>query len=265
MRIGICGSYQTIGQLTPIPCDYIEEGVQDFLVPERPQQEFDAILARARSLPIAVETANRFFPGDLKLVSSPSQSVDAARLERYVRTALARAERSGIEILVFGSPAARSCPSDCAYEDAIAQISDHLQRWGPWARDHGVIIVVEPIRRGEANNLNTVAEAGALVAGLSIPGILLLADTYHMACNGEAPDTALPFSEILVHAHTAEMRDRAAPGTFGEDLRRYFAAFKRASYDRRISIECDWLNFSAQAAAAVASVREQWDGASAGT
>ncbi len=265
MRVGICTSWEEMARISPPPCDYIEEGVQDFLVPERPREEFEDILARARSLPIAVEAANRFFPADLKLVSSPSQAVDAARVERYVRTALARAEQSGIEILVFGSPAARACPADCAYEDAVDQIAEHLRRWGPWARDHGVTIVLEPIRRGESNNLNTVAECGALVGGLARPGILLLADTYHMACNGEAPDTVLPFSEILVHAHTAEKRDRAAPGTHGEDLRPYFAALKRAGYDRRISIECNWRDLGAQVAAAVTSVREQWDGATSGT
>src|SRR5690348_12310784 len=105
MRIGICASYEMMTELTAIPCDYFEENVQEYLIPERPQDEFEENLRRARTLPVAVEAANRLLPADLKLVSSPSQAVDTARVERYVRTALKRAEQSGIGILVFGSAA----------------------------------------------------------------------------------------------------------------------------------------------------------------
>jgi len=258
MRFGVCAGYQQVATWETIPFDYLEEGVQRFLMPERPQEEFERALRGAQALPVPVEAANAMLPADLVLIETASQRVDAARLERYVRTALARAEQAGIRLIVFGSGAARRCPPDGSLEEATRQVGEQLARWSGWASEYGVTFALEPLGRGETNVLNTVAEAAALIEALDLPNVRLLVDTYHMACNGEAVESLVAAVPLLAHVHVAELRERAAPGRHGEDFRPYFAPLRGGGYDRRISIECDWQDFAAEIAPAVATLRAQW-------
>ncbi|HWE60715.1 MAG TPA: sugar phosphate isomerase/epimerase family protein [Chloroflexota bacterium] len=263
MRIGICASYQQVAALDSISFDYLEESVQRFLLPEQPHEQFEQQLHRARLLPLPIEAANVLLPSGLKLVATPSQQVDQARLERYIRTVLRRAEQAGIRVIVFGSGAARACPPDGERADAERQVGEHLARWGEWARQHGVTFALEPLRYEETNILNTVVESGALIARIGAPGARLLADTYHMACNDEPPAGLAGLAPLLAHVHVAERQDRAAPGTHGEDFRPYLRAMRRGGYDARISIECRWGDFAAEVAPAVAVLRGQWQAAAA--
>jgi sugar phosphate isomerase/epimerase len=258
MRFGICAPYRTVAALETYPFDYLEESVQRFLIPERSQAEFEELWQEARHLPVPIETANVLLPADLRLVATPTQPVDTKRLERYMKTALQRAEQVGIRVIVFGSGQARACPPGYSSSDAVQQIAAHLSQWSEWAQDHGVEIALEPLRYEETNILNTVSEAGALVASIDRPAARLLADFYHMACNNEFPRDILPWASLLSHVHVAEKQDRAAPGCHGEDFRPFFTALHQASYDRRISIECNWQNFADEVAPAIETLREQW-------
>src|SRR2546425_3217632 len=162
MRFGICAPYREVAAWETYPFDYLEESVQRFLLPERPQEDFEEVRQQARHLPIPIEAANGLLPADLPLVATPTQSVDEKRLERYMKTALQRAEQVGIRIIVFGSGSARACPPGYNRADAVQQISAHLSQWSDWAQRRRVQIVLEPLRYEETNTLNTLAEAGAL-------------------------------------------------------------------------------------------------------
>ncbi len=258
MRFGVCTSYDRASELHGMSVDYIEESVQRFLCPERPREEFAVHLARAATLTLPIEAANSLLPPDMTLVASPTRQVDHARIEAYMRTALERAAQAGIRVIVFGSGDARACPMGVARDDAVRKIGAHLATWSAWARDYDIQIALEPLRYEETNTLNTVAEGGALVTSIAASGAMLLADVYHMACNGEAPDSLEPYGPLLAHVHVAEQRDRAAPGRYGEDFRPYFAALRRAHYDRRISVECNWRDFAAEVGPAMTTLRAQW-------
>lgn len=258
MRFGICASCQDVAELDAVPFDYLEESVQRFLAPERPVDDFAGSLRRAQSLPILVEAANSMLPPDLTLIDTPDRPVNHTRLERYMTTALRRAEQAGIRVIVFGSGDARACPPGVVHGAALRQIAEHLATWSRWAREHGVQIALEPLRYEETNTLNTVAEGGALVQGIADSGAALLADVYHMACNGEAPESMLPYAPLLAHVHVAEKTERAAPGRHGESFRPYFSVLHDVGYNCRISIECHWRNLAAEVEPAIAALREQW-------
>ena len=262
MKFGICASFTEVAALTHLSFEYLEENVQRFLLPEQPQAAFEDVWRVGRRLPIAIEVANSFLPADLPIVATPARPVDTARLERYVKTTLRRAEQVGIRVLVLGSGTSRACPQEYAREAAIRQLEEHLARWSEWAGEHGVEIVLEPLRYEETNTVNTVAEGGALVSRLALMGasqIKLLADTYHMASNAENPETLLPWTSLLAHIHVAELAERAAPGQHGEDFRSYFSALQRSGYQQRISIECTWKHLPAEVDLAIATLREQWE------
>jgi len=207
---------------------------------------------------VPIEVVNNLLPANMRLVATATHSEDTKRLERYMKTALQRAEQVGIRIIVFGSGRARVCPPDYSHTDAVQQIGVHFTQWSEWAQNHGVEIVLEPLRFEETNTLNTVTEAGAFVAQLNCPGAKLLADCYHMACNNESSEDILPWSALLSHVHVAEKRYRAAPGRYGEDFRLFFAALHQAGYDRRISVECNWQHLAAEVPSAIEALREQW-------
>ena len=266
MKFGICAPYSEVAgdhkgrpYKEPYPFYYLEEHVQRFLIPERPQNDFEEVWREARKLPIPIEAANSLLPADIPVVETPTRPVDTKRLERYMKTALQRAEQVGIRIIVFGSGLARACPPDYKHTDAVQQIKEHLSQWGEWAQNHGVQIVLEPLRYEETNTLNTVAEAGALVASIGRPGARLLADIYHMACNNESPEDILPWAALLSHVHVAEKQERAAPGRYGENFRPYFSILHQIGYDQRISIECNWQNLSAEVETGIKTLREQWE------
>jgi sugar phosphate isomerase/epimerase len=258
LRFGICAPYHEVAILESYPFDYLEENVQRFLLPERPQQDFEEAWLEACKLAVPIEAGNSLLLADMRLVATPTQSVNTKRLERYMKTALQRAEQVGIRIIVFGSGWARVCPPDYSHIDAVQQIGAHFSQWSEWAQNHGVQIVLEPLRYEETNTLNTVTEAGEFVAHIDRPGARLLADFYHMAYNNESPEDMLPWSSLLSHVHVAEKRDRAAPGRYGEDFRPFFAALHQAGYDRRISIECTWQNLAAEVSPAIETLKEQW-------
>src|SRR2546421_5862537 len=221
MRFGICAPYREVAALKTYPFDYLEENVQRFLIPEPPQEEFEEFWQEARQLPVPIEAANSLLPADLTVVATPTRPVDTKRLERYMKTALHRAEQVGIRVIVFGSGGARACPPGYNRDEAVQQIGAHLSQWGEWAEKHNVQIVLEPLRYEETNTLNTVTEAGRLVASIDRPGVRLLADIYHMACNNESPEDILPWSSLFSHAPVAARQERAAPARPVEDSRPY--------------------------------------------
>lgn len=258
MKFGICTSVTQAATLKNIPFDYLEEGVRSFLVPEQPQETFAVLLQAARKLPVPIEAANVFLPGDLPLIATPTRPIDTARIEHYVKTALQRAEQVGIRVIVFGSAGARNCPEGYDKEDAVRQTAQHLATWSEWARNHGVEIALEPLGYAEANTINTVVEGGAVVQSIMDSGARLLADTYHMVCNKEEPASMQPYVPLLAHVHVAELEGRAAPGQSDFDFRPYFSVLKRGGYDRRISIECHWGQMSSEVDRAMATLHEQW-------
>jgi hypothetical protein len=129
MRYGICAPFRAVAGLHTIPFDYLEVGVQPFLLPEQSQEAFEEQWQEARHLiPVPIEAANALFPADLPLIETPARQVDRDRIESYIRTVLRRAEQVGIRIIVFGSGAARACPAGYDRQDAERQIAEDLER-----------------------------------------------------------------------------------------------------------------------------------------
>jgi sugar phosphate isomerase/epimerase len=258
LRFGVCASDEARLSTGAAPVDFFEASVQTFLAPEAHDEAFGRRLLGIGARDHPIEAANVFIPATLPLIESRTQPVDHARLQRYVRTALSRAEQSGISLIVFGSGKARACPPDLSPLDARRQLQERLEHWARWAQDHGVQIALEPLRREETNLVNTVAEGGELISRVGGSGVSLAADLYHMASSGEDPESIRPWVPLISHVHVAEREGRAAPGTHGEDLRPYLRVLAEEGYNRRISIECRWEDFASQLGPAIATLRAQW-------
>jgi sugar phosphate isomerase/epimerase len=258
MQIGLCANSATLAQLTSPQAapgaDFLEGFVQEWFQPETPDaarvSPATALHARGFSLP----AANRFLPPDLK-VSGPN--VDYARLDRFAATAFRRAKEHGTTLIVFGSAGARQVPEGFSHATAFEQYVDVLRQCGPLAEENGVTLLVEPLNRCECNLVNTVREGAEAVRRANTSGVKLLVDFFHMARNGESPDDLLKVGPLIRHAHVAENRDRAAPGTHGENFRPFYRALRRTGYNGLLTIEADWTDFLAEAGPSIAALRGQ--------
>ena len=257
MRYGVCTSLKNLPHgVTGL--DYIESTIADTLCPQESEEVFESRLEAARSSPAPVEGLYILFPGEFKTTGA---AVDNERLDRYMATVLSRAGRLGAKIIGFGAGRSRQCPEGFDPLTAIEQIVGHLQRWGPVAANVGIVIALEPLHRPETNIVTTLAEGADVVRRVNLPSIRLLADTYHMAREGETPEAIRQAADVIGHVHCAETNGRGAPGTTGEDMRPFFRVLKEIGYSRRISIEAGWKDFSAELPGAIDELRRQVESA----
>jgi sugar phosphate isomerase/epimerase len=255
MQIGVCTGLD--GLTGPVDgLAYIEPTVGGLLCPGEDEPAFAAVLARAQVAPVRPEAVNCFFPGDLR---NTGPDVAAAALDAWVDRACRRAARVGIAAIVFGSGGSRNVPEGFSRDRASLQLIENMKRYGPIAARYGVTIVLEPLSRDSCNIVTTVDEGAELVRAADHPSIRLLADTYHMAVDGDPPEAIRRAGGLIAHVHCAEGDGRGPLGAVGEDQRPYFRALKDTGYDGRISLECRWDDFDAQLRAGIDELRTQWE------
>ncbi len=237
MKLGVFASPEDAPTLAQAGFDYVEISMVRDLQPEVDLEEAGSRLTSVAACALPTPVACIFLPGSYKLTGP---DIDKPLLERYVRTAFARAEQAGVEIVVFGSGGARRIPDGFDRKQAWAQLVRFGQMIGPIATDHGVTIAVEPLRHAECNVLNTVAESAQYVREIDDPGVRLLVDAYHWAQNGEPVESIIDAGPLLVHAHIATYENRLAPGQEECDFQPFFDALKAAGYSGRLSVEARW-------------------------
>jgi sugar phosphate isomerase/epimerase len=254
MKIGSCLSIADAPAAAEAGFDYVEENVQNLLVPEQPDEVFAPKLKLRRGAPLPVLAANCFLPGALKCTGP---EVDVERLARYAGTAFRRAREAGIRFIVFGSGGSRQIPEGFPRAEARGQFLAFLRRIAPLAEAQDVVVLIECLNRKETNFINALAEGAALVGEVGQPHLRLLADIYHMLVDGEAPEEIVKQGRWIQHVHVAEREGRQAPGTHGEDFGPYLRALKEIDYQGAISFECGWRSFPEQAAGSLKGFREQ--------
>ena len=249
MQLGVCADPQYGPALADAGFSFLELHVQNHLRTLEDEDAFRSELARIQAAPLPAPVANCFVPGNLKITGP---DVEMPKLEQYVETALARAERAGIGTIVFGSGGARQIPEGYDREWAWQQLVDFGRMVGPIAAKHNVMIVVEPLSKAECNVLTTVGESGRYVLEVDHPHFLLLVDAYHWARDGDSFDDIVEYGPLLRHVHIATTLSRLPPGFESCDFTAFFRALKLAQYNGPVSIEARWQDIEAQAAEAYA-------------
>lgn len=251
-HLGCCASIDEVQTVADAGGVYAEISINGFLIPEQSDEEFAANLAKAEASPIPIIAGNGYYPGSIKL-TGPDADLD--RAVNYAKTATERAEQVGLKYMVLGSGAAREIPEGFPYEEAEAQFVQLLKEMGPIAAEHGIVIVIEPLRPQETNFINSVREGTAICKKVGHPNICVLADFYHMAQAGEDAGAIVEAGSLLRHCHIAECEERTAPGVKGDDFTPYFNALEQIGYKGNVSIECGWSD--EQLAPAFAEMKRQ--------
>jgi len=243
MRFGCCVGLDKIKAVQDAGYDYVELPVS-VVKGESPEEEFKPIRDQINEYTIVPEAWNCLLPGDMK-VTGPE--VDLYRVERFLRTAFARIEDLGGEIVVFGSGGARKVPDGFPVDEARKQIVEFVTLAGQIAGNHGITIAIEPLNRGETNIINSVKEGAELVELADHPFVKVLADLYHVGKENEPMQDIIDAGNNLVHTHTADIADRACPGkTEIAPHREFFEALRSIGYNDRMSVECLLKDFDAE-------------------
>jgi sugar phosphate isomerase/epimerase len=171
---------------------------------------------------------------------------------------IARATRCGTKMLVFGSGVAREVPAGFDRERARQQIVVFAEMSSQLAAENGVMLVVEPLNRGECNIINSIGEAMQYVRDVHHPNFRCLLDTYHFWLEND--DTTSIDVSAIRHVHVADKEGRTPPGESGtSDYRPLFAILKRAGYDGLISVEAgSWKSLAEQAPRVLRFLKQQW-------
>jgi sugar phosphate isomerase/epimerase len=194
-----------------------------------------ATAARLAAAPAPVAALCGFLPDPERLgLMVVGPRVDWDRLRAYVTRLFDRMERAGIDVIGYGSGSSRWAPAGWPRERALAQVRDFLELCADLGAPRGVRVALEPYNRDDANLLNTVTEALALVQALNRPTIRLMADFFHMRLNGETLDALAPAGPFLIHAHIAEP-GRGRPRTTPDEHAAFLAALRAAGYDGRVT------------------------------
>lgn len=249
-KFGICTSVSNGAALAAAGGDYIEESVQKFLVPDKDEATFDALLAQAKAQPIPVAACNLFLPGSMKLFGP--QAVDRQKVLDWGEVAFRRAAKASLKVVVFGSGGSRNIPDGVDRAQAERQFVELMSAYADMAAKYKIMLVLEPVNRKDVNFINTVADAVQIVRKVNKPYFKTMADFYHMVMNGEPASEIVKYKKYIYHLHVSEVKDRAPLGTYGDDLSAYFAAMRQIGYKGMISMESKFTDFDAQIGPAMA-------------
>ncbi len=201
MKFGACisNNIERIAILKELGYDYCEGGCG--AISSLNDDEFDSFLAHFKEIDLPMPVANGFIPGEIKLAGPES---DKDRIRQYLDKLFKRADLLGIKSVVFGSGGARKIPDSMTAEDGLKEIEWDIENIiCPMAREHGITVVIEPLRIEECNIFNTVKESFECISRLKIDNLKVLADVYHMICMDEPIESLTDYKGTLVHAHTS--------------------------------------------------------------
>jgi len=149
-------------------------------------------------------------------------------------------------VMVFGSPVQRSTIDGATVLEATARYVDGLSSVAPQAEQRSVTILVEALPLQQADVVNTLAEAAAIVRQIGSPAIQTMFDT-HNAVDETEPHAALieTYFDIIRHVHVNEM-DGRHPGMGDYDFKPVLKALERLGYRGWVSLEAFDFSFGAK-------------------
>lgn len=97
-------------------------------------------------------------------------------------------------------------------QEEIDLCAEHMREVCAYARDRGVTIAMEPVKRFESHFLNTAQQALDLIAYVGEPNLKVHLDTFHMNIEeADIPQAIRACGDKLVHMHLVDS-NRGAPG-----------------------------------------------------
>lgn len=214
--------------------DYIELPLMSIVALS--EEEFAAMKKRIADAGLSCDSACNLFPGSVPVIG---ENVSEKAIRDYLDVGFARASEMGVKKLIFGSAGARKL-GDYDKTKADEQFLECLRILDEYCTKYNMEVLIECIRRGEADYINTLEEGAAMAKKAQAAGythILLMADLFHMSCNGEPIADFEKNLPIIHHVHVCDA-DREIPvGKFNDYLVSGVEIMKNHGYDITVSYE----------------------------
>ncbi len=231
--------------------DYIEASAGELLALS--EQELETLVALRKKGEFALRYVNSFVRADLKICTEKAEI-----LEQYADDVIKRVALLGAGVIILGSGVARQRPESMTQEEGMTKFVDFVKTCGRVAKKYDVKLALEPLNRTETNILNSVAEGAELVRQLNNPNIVLLADAFHMAVEGETAEVILNNEDIISHLHISEAPGRVYPGKFGgEYLIKLGKDLLHTDFCKDATVECCFDNFEKEGPEAFRFIKEK--------
>ncbi len=242
MKLGACISAKELGRVPLVKkagFDYCEIGINT--VSGMSDDEVKAFIDMLNENSLTCDAANCFIKGGIKVVG---ETVNYPVLGEYLDLVLDRAQKIGIQTMVFGSGGSRTWEDGFSPEKAYEQVVLFLKEYaGPRCADRGIDIAIEPLIFRASKMIHFVADAVKLSEDAGLPNVKALVDVYHMVQNGDDIGNILKYPDTVIHAHISNPYDRKYPLSSGEyDYKRFLDSLKAVGC-RRCSIEAETEDF----------------------
>ena len=250
--IGICTDFVNLPEVAALGFDFVELSLRE--VAALGASDFAELADWVDAAGIRVYACRDMLPEDLPITGP---GVNASALHGYLKHALSRAHRLGAKVVALDAAKSRAVPGDGDYPFAWRQLGNFLRLCQGHARDYGVTVCLEPLRKADCSLLNLVSEATLIAGLLQLSNIAVAAHWGHMSMASEPMDALWKASPLLRHIHLENALNRRlpAPGD-GEDYARMLSPLNVMGYSGGVSL-CGTITetFVQDAAVAVEYIR----------
>jgi len=199
-----------------------------------------AVRAAAKNAGIAITSLHYLLlkPDGLS-ITTDDQTAYASTVD-LMRWLIELCAELGGKVLVHGSPAQRQLPDGPAAAAARERGEAAFAAIAEDARRAGVTYCVEPLNTKQANFINTLEEAAALIRRIGNPALKTMID-----CSAAAVAEKEPIPDLIARWHPTGLlahvqvndQNRRGPGQGGDRFAPVFAALKKVGYGGVVSVE----------------------------
>src|SRR4051812_28952537 len=233
--------------------DYVELALQDML--PLSDADFEKQVVRIKSLKIPALSGYGFLPEALPIVG---RDVVAAKVDEALRFGIARAEKLGLKMVVYGNllTKGRTAPEGFPRAEAAKQLVDFGKRAAAEGRKHGIIVLFEPMPVRGGVMINTVAEGLELVRKVDHSNLRMLVDYGNFTTAKEDMKTLREAAPFIKQVEIQNPNGRVYPQRADEsDYAGFMKALKDGGYRGGFSIHGAPKNFFEDAPRAIAMLR----------
>lgn len=251
--IGICTDFPNLPEVHALGYDYVEVPLCELAALS--DGYFEEFAAYCAGSGIRVRAVNRMLPEGMAIVGA---NVRAPELHEYLSRAFGRCQRLNVRVAVLDAALSRAVPEGCDFPMAWRQLGNFLRLCQGHARECGLMVAAEPLRKTDSNLLNLVSEAMLLSGLLQLNNVGVAANTGAMAMAAE-PVTALSQTgSSLCHVHVEHPLTRRMPREGdGEDYFKLMRVLKKGGYAGGVSVICaKCADFTGDARSALLCLRQ---------
>jgi D-psicose/D-tagatose/L-ribulose 3-epimerase len=170
-------------------------------------------------------------------LTTPDLSVRQWTWDYFSRLIDLAAELGKQPIMVLGSGKQRQALNGSTPEDAVARLTEGLQRMAPAAEQADVCILIEPLAPHLCNVVHTLDEAMGIVRSVNSPAVQTIFDTHNTAGEQQQPEVLIRhYLPWIKHVHLNEM-DGRRPGAGQFPFAAVLRTLDELNYSGWLSVE----------------------------